>query len=170
MDARLIAATNRDPIKLQSGDGLRQDLYYRLAHAVFTLPPLRARGDDAALLVDHFLDGFTAEGRKRVTLSRAARERLVGHAWPGNVRQLRAVLQRLVVQSPDGHTVTPRDIPLAESVDVPRTFLEEMEGQEKARIVEALEKTQYIKADAARILRMSRTTLLGKMKRYQIPG
>jgi transcriptional regulator with GAF, ATPase, and Fis domain len=76
-----------------------------------------------------------------------------------------------VVQSADGVTLTPRDIPLAETAtDAPRSFLEEMEDQEKVRIVEALEKTQYIKADAARILRMSRTTLLGKMKRYRIPG
>jgi transcriptional regulator with PAS, ATPase and Fis domain len=170
VDARLIAATNRDPVKIQSGDGFRQDLYYRMAHAVFTLPPLRARGDDVALLVDHFLDAFIAEARKRVSLSRAARERLVRYAWPGNVRQLRALLQRLVVQTPDGTAVTPRDIPLVETAGAPRSFLEEMEGQEKVRIVEALEKTQYIKADAARILRMSRTTLLGKMKRYQIPG
>ncbi len=170
VDARLIAATNRDPVKMQSGDGFRQDLYYRLAHAVFTLPPLRARGDDVALLVDHFLDTFMQQTRKRVTLSSAARERIRSYPWPGNVRQLRSLLQRLVVQTPEGQVITPRDIPLAESSDAPRSFNEEMEGQEKHRIVEALEKTQFIKADAARILRMSRTTLLGKMKRYQIPG
>jgi transcriptional regulator with AAA-type ATPase domain len=171
VDARLIAATNRDAAKLHTGDGFRRDLYYRLAHAVFTLPPLRSRGDDVALLVDHFLDTYAAEARKRVALSRAARERLTSYSWPGNIRQLRALIQRLVVQSADGLTLTPRDIPLAETAaDAPRSFLEEMEDQEKVRIVEALEKTQYIKADAARILRMSRTTLLGKMKRYRIPG
>jgi Nif-specific regulatory protein len=148
----------------------RPDLYYRLAHAVFTLPPLRSRGDDVALLVDHFLDTFTQEARKRVSLSSAARDRLTSYAWPGNVRQLRALVQRLVVQTPEGQVVTPRDIPLADSLDAPRNFVEEMESQEKVRILEALEKTQFIKADAARMLRMSRTTLLGKMKRYGIPG
>jgi transcriptional regulator with PAS, ATPase and Fis domain len=170
VDARLIAATNRDATKMQSGDMFRPDLYYRLAHAVFTLPPLRSRGDDVALLVDHFLELFTQESRKHVSLSSAARERLKSYSWPGNVRQLRALMQRLVVQTPEGKVVTPRDIPLAESVDAPRNFVEEMVGQEKVRILEALEKTQFIKADAARILRMSRTTLLGKMKRYGIPG
>ncbi|MEQ1833892.1 MAG: sigma-54 dependent transcriptional regulator, partial [Candidatus Eisenbacteria bacterium] len=170
VDARLIAATNRDAAKMQAGDGFRQDLYYRLAHAVFTLPPLRSRGDDAALLVEHFLEAFCVSERKHVHLSRAAHERLVRYSWPGNVRQLRALVQRLVVQAADGQTVTPRDIPLAESGEAPRNFIEEMEGQEKSRILEALEKTHYVKADAARILRMSRTTLLGKMKRYQIPG
>ena len=170
VDARLIAATNRDASKMQSGDMFRPDLYYRLAHAVFTLPPLRSRGDDVALLVDHFLDTFTQEARKRVSLSSAARERLTSYAWPGNVRQLRALLQRLVVQTAEGAVITPRDIPLTDTTDVPRNFVEEMEGQEKSRILEALEKSQFIKADAARVLRMSRTTLLGKMKRYGIPG
>jgi DNA-binding NtrC family response regulator/tetratricopeptide (TPR) repeat protein len=170
VDARLIAATNRDASKMQSGDMFRPDLYYRLAHAVFTLPPLRSRGDDVALLVDHFLDTFTQEARKRVSLSGAARERLLAYTWPGNVRQLRALMQRLVVQTPEGQVITPRDIPLADTTDAPRNFVEEMEGQEKSRILEALEKTQFIKADAARVLRMSRTTLLGKMKRYGIPG
>jgi DNA-binding NtrC family response regulator len=170
VDARLIAATNRDASKMQSGDMFRPDLYYRLAHAVFTLPPLRSRGDDVALLVDHFLDTFTQEARKRVSLSGAARERLLAYTWPGNVRQLRALMQRLVVQTSEGQVITPRDIPLADTTDAPRNFVEEMEGQEKSRILEALEKTQFIKADAARVLRMSRTTLLGKMKRYGIPG
>ena len=112
VDARLIAATNRDATRLQTGESFRQDLYYRLAHAVFTLPPLRSRGDDAAMLVDHFLDVFTQEARKRVTLSSAARERLVRYSWPGNVRQLRALMQRLVVQTPEGRVITPREIPL----------------------------------------------------------
>jgi transcriptional regulator with PAS, ATPase and Fis domain len=170
VDSRLIAATNREATKLQSGDMFRTDLYYRLAHAVFTLPPLRSRGDDVALLVEHFLDLFTQESRKHVSLSGAARERLTSYTWPGNVRQLRALIQRLVVQTPEGRVITPRDIPLTESTEAPRNFVEEMEGQEKVRILEALEKTQFIKADAARILRMSRTTLLGKMKRYGIPG
>ena len=170
VDSRLIAATNRDASKMQSGDMFRPDLYYRLAHAVFTLPPLRSRGDDVTLLVDHFLDQFTQQARKRVSLSGAARERLTSYSWPGNVRQLRALMQRLVVQTPDGQVVTPRDIPLTDSIDAPRNFVEEMEGQEKSRILEALEKTQFIKADAARVLRMSRTTLIGKMKRYGIPG
>jgi transcriptional regulator with AAA-type ATPase domain len=170
VDARLIAATNREISRLSSGEGFRQDLYYRLAHAVFTLPPLRSRGDDASLLVDHFLDAFSQEARKRISLTGAARERLGSHTWPGNVRQLRALVQRLVVQTPDGQVVTPRDIPLAETAEAPRNFSEEMESQEKVRILEALEKSHYVRADAARILRMSRTTLLGKMKRYGIPG
>jgi len=170
VDARLIAATNREASRMQVGDGFRQDLYYRLAHAVFVLPPLRSRGDDTGLLVEHFLEMFSNEAHKRVHLSNAARERLVSYTWPGNVRQLRSLMQRLVVQTTDGQVVTPRDIPLSDSAEAPRNFSEEMESQEKSRILEALEKTHYVKADAARTLRISRTTLLGKMKRYGILG
>jgi len=168
VDSRLIAATNREASRMQAGEGFRQDLYYRLAHAVFTLPPLRARGDDAALLVDHFLELFQTRERKRVTLSRQVRERLERHTWPGNVRELRALMQRLVVMAADGAVITPRDLPHLESGETPRNFTEEIESEEKSRIIAALERMHYVKADAARSLRMSRTTLLGKMKRYGI--
>ena len=168
VDSRLIAATNREASRMQAGEGFRQDLYYRLAHAVFTLPPLRARGDDAALLVDHFLEEFQTRERKKVTLARTVRERLEGHTWPGNVRELRALMQRLVVMASDGQVITPRDLPHLESGETPRNFTEEIESEEKTRIMAALERMHYVKAEAARALRMSRTTLLGKMKRYGI--
>lgn len=168
VDARVIAATNRDASRLQAGDGFRQDLYYRLAHAVFTLPPLRTRGDDVPLLLDHFLERAVEAAGRRVTLARTARERLEQHAWPGNVRELRAVVQRIVVMATEGQVVTPRDLPALECAETPRNFTEEIASEERVRIVAALERTQYVKAEAARLLRMSRTTLLGKMKRFGI--
>jgi len=165
---RLLAATNREQSKLASGEGFRSDLYFRLAHAVFTLPPLRERGDDAELLIDHFLDVLGEEASKKIRLSTAARSQLLDYTWPGNVRQLRAMVARLVAQSKDGHVVVPRELQL-EDAAAPRNFLEEMEEQERKRIVEALDKSSGVKADAARMLRLSRTTMLAKMKRYQIP-
>ena len=168
VDVRLIAATNRAHDKLKTGSGFREDLYYRLAHAVIEMPPLRERGDDVELLLDHFLDKFCDEARKPVALSPAAREKLLACTWPGNVRQLRALIHRFVLQSPAGHVVSPREIPADDAAAAPRNFLEEMEGQEKRRIQEALERAHFVKADAARFLRMSRTTLIGKMKRYGI--
>src|SRR5689334_7357744 len=171
VDVRLIAATNRERTKMEAGDGFRSDLYYRLAHAIFTLPPLRERGrDDIELLADHFLSEFGEKHRKSIRMSAAARDRLVEFPWPGNIRQLRGVMQWLVVQSVEGHVVTPRDLPIDVRSSGPRTFSEEIEDQEKRRIVEALEKTHYIKAEAARMLRMSRTTLIGKMKRFGVSG
>ncbi len=165
---RLLAATNREQSKLASGDGFRSDLYFRLAHAVYTLPPLRERGDDAEVLLDHFLDTVGEEEGKRLRLSTATRERLLEYTWPGNVRQLRALVHRLVAQSSDGHVVTPRELQLDDAA-APRNFLEEMEEQERRRILDALEKSSGVKADAARMLRLSRTTMLAKMKRYRIP-
>jgi transcriptional regulator with PAS, ATPase and Fis domain len=170
VNTRIVAATNRDREKMQNGDGFRSDLYYRLAHAVYTLPPLRQRGDDVELLVEHFLDLFCEQHHKHVLLSTSARERLLLNNWPGNVRQLRSVMQKIVISAPDEHVITPRELPVSDVETAPRGLDEELMDQERRRIVDALERTQYVKADAARMLRMSRTSMLAKMKRLGIPG
>ncbi len=170
VDVRIIAATNRERVKLQNGDGFRSDLYFRIAHAVYVLPPLRERGDDVDLLVDHFLRAFCEEGRKSVTLSSSARDRLVTSSWPGNIRQLRGVMSKLVIQAAPGHVVTPREIPECDALGVASSLQGELLDQEKRKIVEALGRAQFIKADAARLLGMSRTTLITKMKRMGISG
>jgi transcriptional regulator with PAS, ATPase and Fis domain len=170
VNTRIVAATNRDREKMQNGDGFRSDLYYRLAHAVYTLPPLRQRGDDVELLVEHFLDLFCEQHHKHVLLSTSARERLLLNNWPGNVRQLRSVMQKIVISAPDEHVITPRELPVSDVETAPRGLDEELMDQERRRIVDALERTHYVKADAARMLRMSRTSMLAKMKRLGIPG
>ena len=104
-DTRIVAATNRDRTALERGEGFRTDLYYRLAHAVVVLPPLRARGDDVELLTDFFLAQACREEKKDVSLSGAARTRLLAHPWPGNVRQLRSVIKRVVILAAPGHEV-----------------------------------------------------------------
>jgi len=168
VNTRVVAATNRSRERMQDGQGFRSDLYYRLAHAVYTLPPLRQREDDVELLVEHFLAEFNTEYGKQVVLSGAARERLLLNSWPGNVRQLRAVMEKMVVSAPVNGVLTPRDVPAFEVTGAPRTFFDERDAHEKRRIVEALEQSGFVKADAARILRMSRTGLLSKMKRFGI--
>ena len=170
VNTRIVAATNRDREKMQNGDGFRSDLYYRLAHAVYTLPPLRQRGDDVELLVDHFLDLFCEQHHKRVSLSTSARERLLLNHWPGNVRQLRSVMQKIVISAASEHVITPRDLPVSEAEPTAKGLDQELMDQERRRIVDALERTQFVKADAARMLRMSRTSMLAKMKRLGIPG
>lgn len=167
VDTLVIAATNRDRAALESGDGFRADLYYRLAHAVVVLPPLRKRGDDIDLLVSHFLAQFCAEYKKDIRLSDAARNRLVAYSWPGNVRQLRAAIRRVVVLATENHPVGPEALDLNEA-EVPATLSQELEQAEKRRIIEAISQSRGIRAEAARILGMSRTTMLGKMKRYGI--
>jgi DNA-binding NtrC family response regulator len=165
VNTRVIAATNRDRGAMESGEGFRTDLYYRLAHAVFVLPPLRQRGDDVELLLDHFLDHFRAEERKRVRLSKDARDRMLAYSWPGNVRQMRSVVHRLVLLAADGGEIRESHLQLSE-VTHPSTLTEELEHAERGRIATALDQHRGSRTETARALGMKRTTLLNKMRRY----
>jgi two-component system response regulator HydG len=170
VDTRIVAATNRERASLQSGNSFRSDLYYRLAHAVYELPPLRARGDDLELLINHFLDVYNRANQKSTRFSEPALARMLQHGWPGNVRELRAVIHKLVVAAPAHAVFTPRELPLVDSNAAANNFLGETVSNEKKRILAALEQAHFVKTEAANILRISRTTLLSKMKRMGIEG
>ncbi len=95
VNVRLIAATNRDIAAAITGDQFREDLFHRLNVVQFNLPPLRERGDDVLILAEHFLKLFQATMNKNVpTISRAARQKLLSHCWPGNIRELRNAIER----------------------------------------------------------------------------
>jgi transcriptional regulator with PAS, ATPase and Fis domain len=162
---RIVAATNREVTALRSGQSFRPDLYYRLAHGVIQLPPLRRRGSqDVELLARHFLAQACAEEKKRVTLSEMALRRLVSYGWPGNVRELKTAIVQRVVLAHDGHEITAEEL-LLEEGSVPVTLDEELEQTERRRIQEALRQTANSKADAARLLGIPRTTLINRIKR-----
>jgi transcriptional regulator with PAS, ATPase and Fis domain len=165
VNTRVVAATNRDRASLEKGEGFRTDLYYRLAHAVITMPPLRQRGDDLALLIDHFLAEACREEDKRVRLSLSARRRMIAHSWPGNVRQLRSVIRRSVILSADRREIAAEELELGDS-RAATTLLEELEQAEKRRVIEALQQTRGSRTEAAKVLGVPRTTLLNKIKRY----
>jgi DNA-binding NtrC family response regulator len=167
MDTLIVAATNRDQASLEKGEGFRPDLYYRLAHAVVVLPPLRRRGEDVELLVRHFFADACEEQQKRLTLSDEALRRLVEYPWPGNVRQLRAVLRRLAILAPPDHEIAGHMVHLG-AADTASTLSEELEQAERRRMVEALGQTGGSRSDAARALGMARTTFVTKLKRYGI--
>jgi DNA-binding NtrC family response regulator len=98
VNVRLIAATNRDIVQAIRENQFREDLFHRLNVVQFRLPPLRERGEDVALLAEHFLRHFNAGMNKRVTaVSRAARQKLLSHRWPGNVRELKNVIERALI-------------------------------------------------------------------------
>src|SRR5262249_40595076 len=99
-DVRLIAATHRD-LKMESEGGrFRPDLYYRLNVFAIHLPPLRERGDDLPMLVQHYLRRFSRElGRQVREIAREALERLRGYSWPGNIRELQSVLKQALLQA-----------------------------------------------------------------------
>jgi two-component system NtrC family response regulator len=170
VETRIVAATNRSRSGLQGGSNFRSDLYYRLAHAVYELPPLRERGDDVELLLDHFLEHFSRQTGNAVRLAPVVRTRLLAHGWPGTIRELRSVVNKVVVSVRSDGIVTPRELPLLDSTDAPANFLAERNAQEKKRVLRALEQADYNKTDAARTLRISRTTLLGMMKRLGVAG
>ena len=165
VNTRVVAATNRERTVLEKGEGFRTDLYYRLAHAVITLPPLRRRGDDLTLLIDHFLAEACREEDKRVRLSLSARRRMIAHSWPGNVRQLRSVIRRVVILSANQREIAADELELGDG-KAATTLLEEMEQAEKRRVVEALQQTRGSRTEAAKVLGVPRTTLLNKIKRY----
>jgi len=141
------------------------DLYYRLAHAVITLPPLRQRGDDVRLLVEHFLDESCAAAGRRVALSAEAMQCLVDYPWPGNVRQLRAVIKRVVLLAKDGRPIAPEQLEL-HNAEVPTTLNGELEVEERRLVQEALAKSGGSRTEAARMLGVPRTTLINKIRRF----
>ena len=98
-DARIVAATNRDPLLAVRGGNLREDLYYRLADITLPLPPLRKRGRDVVLLAQHFLEKLNERYHSNKRLGPNAERMLINHTWPGNVRELRSAVQRAYLMS-----------------------------------------------------------------------
>ena len=96
-DVRVVAATNRCPIRAAQDGVLREDLLYRLAVFPIFIPPLRERGDDVLLLAQHFLECLNERSRTRKKFSRAAFDTLVRHTWPGNVRELKNAVERAFI-------------------------------------------------------------------------
>lgn len=131
-DARVIAATNQDLAQLVREKKFREDLFFRLNVVNLTLPPLRERGEDVILLAQYFLSDFCAKARRPVPkFTAAARKRLLAHGWPGNIRELRNMMERLAylfsgekidagdlsfIMSPGSNEpVVPMDLPLNEA-------------------------------------------------------
>jgi Nif-specific regulatory protein len=109
-DARVIAATNQNLARMVRERRFREDLFFRLNVVTLDLPPLRERGEDVLLLAEHFLDDFSLKARRNsLKLTAAARKRLLSHTWPGNIRELRNLMERLayLVQ---GDTIAAEDL------------------------------------------------------------
>lgn len=168
VDVRLIAATNQDLMTYVREKKFREDLYYRLSVFELYLPPLRDRGEDVGRLIQFFLDHYRKErGRPTLELSDAAREKLLNYRWPGNVRQLRNVMDSAVVLADDGE-ILPRDLGLRDSGgDAPLDSLK-IDVWEKKLIVEALQRADGSVPEAARLLSIGRATLYRKIEQYAI--
>jgi PAS domain S-box-containing protein len=180
VDVRVIAATNRDLKKLMSEDKFREDLFYRLNVIPIHVPPLRERIDDLAEIIDHILSRLSAKGIKSVEgVSPDAMRCLMGYPWPGNVRELENIIERAVVCS-RGDVITVSE--LAEEVldycrerqkgifrGSPYARSEENDASdfdERELILRTLEKNRWNRGETARELKIDRTTLWRKMKKY----
>jgi len=180
VDVRIIAATNRDLAREVEKGRFRADLYYRLRVVPLELPPLRARAGDLELL----LDRLTAELAERHGLTgprytREALRLLRAHRWPGNVRELRNFAERMLVLLP-GSTITPGNLPAEmrqpeTSQDAATTGLfnlppagVRLEDLEVDLIRQALARTSGNRSRAARLLGLTRDTLLYRIKKYAL--
>lgn len=168
VDIRLLSATNR-PLEQDIQDGrFREDLYYRINVFPIPLPPLRERREDIRDIAHHLL---TLSGRNPQDLSEAAVRKLRLYHWPGNIRELKNVLERAMIVRSEG-TIGEDDILLS---PIKKTADEEepMEGlnlevMEKRMILKALKITAGNKSEAARLLGITRRALYGRLERYQI--
>jgi DNA-binding NtrC family response regulator len=176
VDIRLIAATNLDLESAMSAGQFREDLFYRLNVVPITLPPLRERREDIALLVEHMLPMFQRRlGKEGIRISAGMMKRLMEHEWPGNVRELINVMERVVALTPSGGVAdfpdirmrAPRQRLAALIPERPSASLREMVGEfEKRVIAQSLERHGGNRSRAARELGITRQGLSVKIKKY----
>ena len=181
-DARVIAATNQDLETLVATKLFREDLFYRLNVVPVLVPPLRQRVEDIPLLLQHFINLFNGRRKAELTgVSDQAMTVLCEYPWPGNVRELGNIVERIAIlkrrglidladlpekirRLPSTHLPTmPAAIPVG-GLDLSRA-VEEFENR---LILEALERTNWVKSKAARLLQINRTTLIEKLKKKSL--
>ncbi|HSG49805.1 MAG TPA: sigma-54 dependent transcriptional regulator [Longimicrobiales bacterium] len=179
VDARIVAATNRDLQAAVESGAFREDLYYRLRVLPLTLPPLRRRRGDVPALVAAFLDSFNRElGRRVVEVDPEASRLLEAYAWPGNVRELRNVVERAVLLG-DGPVLTPDLLPPEIRREQPPQqassgMLElgpegiDLDDLERRLLEEALRRADGNRTEAGRLLGLSRHQIRNRLKKYGI--
>lgn len=169
VNVRVISATNRDLQKEVKEGRFREDLFYRLNTCVIKVPALKERLEDLAELVDFFLNRFSVEYRKRFLFGPEVLEKLKKYHWPGNIRQLKSVLESGVNRAESGTL-------MAEDIDIPTNDAIGGEVPKNIRLTEveswaikiALERNGWNQTQAAKVLGIHRETLLDKMKKYKI--
>jgi len=178
VDVRVIAATNKDLDQAVAQRSFREDLYYRLNVIPIKIPALRQRKSDIPLLIDYFLRQFN-EGKRRdvAGFSPDSMDLMMCYQWPGNIRELENLVERLVILKGRG-IIEPRDLPeryqlknasfATEKIVVPTKGLDfnsAVDNFENALIMQALERTGWNRNKAASLLNLNRTTLVEKIKK-----
>jgi DNA-binding NtrC family response regulator len=167
-DVRVLAATNRDLYHEVEAGRFRNDLYYRLNVITLHLPPLRDRKEDIPLLCNHFLEKYSMKENKDIkSFSPDAMQILMDHEWPGNVRQLENAVSHAVILTQD-QFIEMRHLPqfLKKSVLEPSSTC--LNENERRLILNTLQESGWNKHEAARRLKISRSTLYSKIRRHHI--
>jgi Nif-specific regulatory protein len=171
VDIRLLAATSRNLEDLVSKGRFREDLFYRLNVVPIFMPPLRERKEDIPMLVEFFLKKYNEENNKEISFSPETLRILVDFNWPGNVRELENTIERLVVMS-GSNNIRPSDLPISLKLPPHEELLQReslkagIQDIEKSSILDALEKTGWIQAKAARMIGLTPRQIGYKMKKY----
>ena len=167
VDVRVICATNRDLKEFVAEKRFREDLFYRLSVYELYIPPLRERESDIEMLMNHFLEHFRVQhGKHDLQLSREANARMLGYQWPGNVRQLRNVIDSAVVMA-ETNEVAADELGIRDATDGEFETLR-IDHWERKLIVDALKRTSNNVPGAAELLGISRATLYRKIEQYGV--
>ena len=175
VDVRIIAASNRDLEDAVRKGTFREDLFYRLNVVPIHLPPLRERREDIPLLIEHFVSTFSTEYKvEPKKIAPEAMEKLNAYPWPGNIRELQNMIERMFALSRSSE-ITLADLPgsIAGFEEKPPQFsdlveLPTLEDMERSLIGAALRKSQGNKNEAARLLAIDRQRLYRKIEKYQL--
>jgi two-component system nitrogen regulation response regulator NtrX len=175
VDVRVIAATNKN-LKNEIKEGnFREDLYYRLNVIPIKVPPLRERIEDIPLLVSYFIELFCREnGKRKKEVSDEAMQLLMGYRWPGNIRELKNILERLIIMIPDD-VITPSDVRNAipgNDIQIEetngRSLREKLEAYERRVVLKELRANEGNVAQTARVLKTDRANLHRKLRGWDI--
>jgi transcriptional regulator with PAS, ATPase and Fis domain len=174
-DVRIVAATNKELEQAIQGTGFRKDLYFRLNSARIILPPLRGRKEDIILMVANFVYQACNQFHKPLkTLSSSAKALFLDYPWPGNIRELKSVIESAVMVS-DGQYITIADLPMnlqhyatGHRQEIGTKAIRNIEEGERNLIEDALRQTNGNKAKAAEALGISTRTLYRKIERFDI--
>ncbi len=182
VNIRVLAATNKDLLKAVKKTQFREDLYYRLNVIPIKIPPLRERKNDIPILINYFLKHLSIQKNIQIKkISNKALNILINYNWPGNIRELENIIERMYVMV-DNSEIKTSDIPdhiissdkssiKTENIDIFNdnfNFNNAVKKFQKTIIMQALNQTNGVKAKAAELLKINRTTLVEKIKKLKI--
>ena len=177
VDVRVVAATNRDLLKMTEDKRFREDLYYRLNVLSIELPALRERTSDVPVLINYFLEKHTRGTSRKVTIEPAARKLLENYSYPGNIRQLESAIERAILLS-ENNTITVEDLPpemIRETAPASADDLFKLpaegvnfEDVERSLIMQAMERTDNNITKSAKLLGLTFRTLQYRLEKFGI--